>query len=121
LFNNAFALLYIGPFINKCVQDLDLSDETLFKVGLLLKAQFEDPKEDLDPNYQEDPENPAEINITFFLYVLKDILEYTGFLGDKNKNGLKMAGRELQIALSRFKTLTTKNEELLKVLAVLEQ
>lgn len=58
--------------------------------------------------------------MAFFLYVIKDVLEYTGFLGDKNKNGLKMAARELRMALSRFDILTIKNQYLLKVLNILE-
>lgn len=44
--------LCIGPFINKCLSDknLDLSEENLFRLGLLLTALYEDPQDDLNPN-----------------------------------------------------------------------
>ncbi len=64
------------------VNRLDLSEDNLFRVGLLLKALFEDPQEELDPNQHEDSDNPAEMNIVFFIYIIKDILEYVGFIGD---------------------------------------
>lgn len=34
---------FIAPFITKCIDDLDFSEETLFRVGTLLRALFEDP------------------------------------------------------------------------------
>jgi hypothetical protein len=73
----------------------------------LLKQQFDDPQDELDPN-SVDEENAAEMNMTFFLYVIKDVLEHTGFIGDSSKNGLKMAARELRMALSKFELLTQK-------------
>jgi hypothetical protein len=49
LLTDAFNL---SPFINKCLSDknLDLSAENLFRLGLLLKALYEDPQDDLNPN-----------------------------------------------------------------------
>ncbi len=44
----------------------------------------------------EDEGDAAEMNMTFFLYVIKDVLEFTGIFGDKSKNGLKVAARELR-------------------------
>lgn len=59
---------------------MDFSDETLFRVHLLLQ-QYEDVQEELDPHQagDDDEGNAAEMNITFFLYVIKDALEYSGF------------------------------------------
>lgn len=92
----------IGPFITRCLENLDLSEETLFRVGLLLKSQFEDPEYDLDPHNMSD-EDPAEMNMAFFLYVIKDALEHVGFLKDSNsKNAARVASRELRMALARF-------------------
>lgn len=42
------------------------------------------------------------MNMTFFLYVIKDVLEHAGFLGDSGKNALKLAARELKMALAKF-------------------
>ena len=70
-------ILILGPFFNSCLANLDLSNETLLKVSILL-TQFDDVKEDLDPAQQVDDDNQAELNMTFFLYVIKDILEYFG-------------------------------------------
>jgi hypothetical protein len=39
---------------------------------------FEDPEEDLNPHNVGDEDNQAEMNMSFLVYVLKDILEYTG-------------------------------------------
>ena len=110
----------VAPFISKCINELDFSEETLFRVGLLLKSLFEDPQEELDPN-NVDESNPAEMNLTFFLYVIKDVLEHTGFFGDRSKNSLKMAGRDLRMALARFEVLTRKQEYLTRALGILEQ
>lgn len=62
------------------------------------------------------------MNMTFFIYVIKDVLEHAGFLGDSaGKNGLKMASRELRMALAKFELLTRKTEYLTKIMAILEQ
>lgn len=80
LLNDAMML---GPFINKSIENLDLSEENLFKVSLLLKNLFEDPQEDLDPNNYEGSENSAEVNMAFFLAIIKDVLEHTGLAAEK--------------------------------------
>jgi len=85
-----------------------------------LKSQFEDPTYDLDPN-SIDEENPAEMNLTFFIYIIKDVLEYSGFLGDAGKNGLKMATREYRTAVAKFEFLSEKTTYLGKIQAFLEQ
>ena len=55
------------------------SDDSLFKLSLLLSAQYEDITE-LDPhNEPTDEDNVAEMNMTFFLYIIKDVLEFAGF------------------------------------------
>lgn len=111
----------IGPFINKCLSDknLDLSEENLLRVGLLLKALYEDPQEDLDPHAQEDSEDPAEMNMTFFLYIIRDILDHAGFTGDKTKNAAKIAARQLKMALGKFNYLEQKTQYMSKVLGIL--
>lgn len=50
----------------------------MFKVSLLLQ-QYDDVKDELDPHQDIDDSNAAEMNMTFFLYVIKDALEYSGF------------------------------------------
>ena len=70
--------------------------------------------EDLNPQQGIDDENPAELNLTFFLYVIKDILEHTGFYPATS------AHRQLQSALFKFDVFTAKSQELGKVLAQLE-
>ena len=113
-------MCFVAPFISKCVSDFDFSEDTLFRVGLLLKSLFEDPQDELNPNNADDS-NPAEMNLAFFLYVIKDVLEHTGFFGDRSKSGLKMAARDLRMALARFEVLTVKQEYLTRVLGILEQ
>lgn len=104
LLNDAMML---GPFINKSIENLDLSEENLFKVSLLLKALFEDPQEELDPNTYEGSDNSAEVNMAFFLAIIKDVLEHTGLAADKqNKNVAKTKARDLKIALTKFEKLT---------------
>lgn len=75
--------MMLGPFIHKSIENLDLSEENLFKVSLLLKTLFEDPQEDLDPNNCEGSGNSAEENMAFFLAIIKDVLEHTGLAADK--------------------------------------
>lgn len=104
----------------KCIADLDLSEDTLFRVGLLLKSQFEDAQEEMDPN-NVDESNQAEMNLTFFLYVIKDVLEHAGFFGDRAKNAGKMAARELKSALTRFEKLTKMQEYLTRTMAIIEE
>ena len=96
--------------MTQCLGQLDLSEENLFRVGLLLKALYKDDLQDeLDPSAFEE-ENPAEMNMTFFLYIIKDVLEYVGFLGDSGgKNAQRVAFRELRTALSKFEMLTLKS------------
>ena len=61
------------------------------------------------------------MNLTFFIYIIKDVLEFSGFLGDASKNGLKLATRELRMALAKFNFLSEKTTYLGKVQAYLEQ
>ncbi len=72
-----------------------------------MKALFEDPQEELDPNNCENSENSAEVNMAFFLAIIKDVLEHSGLIADKqNKNTAKTKARELKIALAKFEKLT---------------
>lgn len=52
----------------------------MFRVSLLLQ-QFEDFSEELDPHNSND-DNAAEMNMTFFLYIIKDVMEFNGFYKD---------------------------------------
>jgi hypothetical protein len=88
-------------------------------VGLLLQALFEDPQEDLNPHAEEDSEDPAEMNMTFFLYIIRDILDQAGFTGDQTKNAAKIAARQLKMALGKFNYLQQKTEYMSKVLGIL--
>ncbi|CDW71249.1 UNKNOWN [Stylonychia lemnae] len=103
----------LSPFFTNCLKNLDLSNENLLKVSLLL-SHFDDLKEDLDPAQSVDDENQAELNMTFFLYVIKDILEYFGMYPTTS------AGRQQQHALTRAKLFKTKSDYLTRVLAQLE-
>jgi hypothetical protein len=86
----------------------------MFRVHLLLQ-QYEDVKEELDPHQEaEDDENAAAMNTTFFLYVIKDVLEFNGLYPETTP------AREIRNALYKFEVLTAKNEQLTKVLAQLE-
>jgi hypothetical protein len=49
--------------------------------------------------------------MTFFLYIIKDVMDYNGFYGDKGNN----KARELKIALHRFDLLTEKLQFIQKV------
>jgi hypothetical protein len=91
----------------------------MFKVGLLLQAVFEDPQEDLNPNNWEDSDDPAEQNMMFFLYIIRDILDHAGFTGDQTKNAAKIAARQLKMALGKFNYLQQKTEYMSKVLGIL--
>lgn len=72
-------------------------------------------KEELDPHQEaEDEDNTAEMNLTFFLYVIKDALEFNGFYPTTTP------ARQIKTALFKFDVLTAKSEELSKVLAQLE-
>lgn len=54
------------------------------------------------------------MNITFFLYVIKDALEYSGFYPKTTP------ARQIKNALHKFDIFTAKSEDLGKVLAQLE-
>ena len=41
--------------------------------------------------------------MTFFLYIIKDVMEFNGFLKDKDGSN---AARELKVALHKFDILT---------------
>lgn len=43
--------------------------------------------------------------MTFFLYIIKDVMDFNGFFKDKDNN----AARELKIALHKFDLLTQKS------------
>lgn len=65
-------------------------------------------------------EDPAEMNMSFLLYVVKDVLEHTGFAGDPAKAAQRLVHRELKMALAKFELLTQKTQHLGKVQAILE-
>lgn len=69
----------------------------------------------------EDNGNQGEMNMTFFLYIIKDVLEFAGFTDYSSRNGLRMATREHRMALAKFELLTQKVKHLSKVQAILEQ
>ena len=54
------------------------------------------------------------MNLTFFLYIIKDIMDFNGFYKENN------AAREIKNALYKFELLTQKTEYLSKALANLE-
>jgi len=54
------------------------------------------------------------LNITFFLYVIKDALEFCGLYPETTP------ARQIKNALYKFDVLSAKNEDLSKVLAQLE-
>lgn len=60
------------------------------------------------------------MNMAFFLYIIKDILEYVGFIGDEQKNAAKLAARQLKMARAKFEIFTQKAEYLSKVQAILD-
>ena len=93
----------LGPFLEKAITELDFSEDAMFRLSLLLSS-FEDYHEELDPHTLND-ENQAEMNMTFFLYIIKDMMEFNGFLKDKDDC---VAARELRLALHKFDLLTQK-------------
>lgn len=103
---------------------MDLTEENFFRIGLLLRALYgegiADAQDELDPNGVNE-EDPSEMIMPYFLYVIKDALEYAGFFGNASKNALKMAARELKMALAKFEMLTQKSQQLTKMQAILEQ
>ena len=95
----------LGLFIEKIIGQLDFSDDALFRVALLMQ-QYEDVGDELDPNQEiEDDDNTAALNITFFLYVIKDALDYCGLSPPMSKT------RQIKNALYKFDLLTAKNED----------
>jgi|JI9StandDraft_1071089.scaffolds.fasta_scaffold570829_1 hypothetical protein len=56
----------------------------------------------------------AEMNLTFFLYLLKDVLEHNGFYPNSSP------ARQLRTALHKFDVFTAKTEYLGKAIALLE-
>lgn len=80
----------------------------------LLLSQFDDIQEDVNPQQEVDDENPAELNLTFFLYILKDVLEHTGFYPSITPQ------RQLQSSLYKFEIFTAKSQDLSRVLAQFE-
>lgn len=88
----------------------------MFRFSLLLQT-FEDYQEELDPHQNVNEDNQAEMNMTFFLYIIKDIMDFNGFMKEKENH----AARELKIALHKFDILTQKTEYLSKVLGHFDQ
>lgn len=104
----------------KSISELDLSDENLFKVGMLLKTLYgKYAQDELDPD-NLDQEDITESVMNYFVFVIKDALVYAGFFGT-GKNASAVAQRKLKMALGKFQTLTQKNEYLTRVQASLEQ
>jgi hypothetical protein len=95
---------------------LDFSDDAMFRLSLLLQT-FEDYQEELDPHANTNEDNQAEINMTFFLYIIKDVMDFNGFMKEKDNN----AARELKLALYKFDLLTQKTQYLSKIIGALEQ
>ena len=88
----------------------------MFRISLLLRT-FDDYQEELHPNTSLDDDNQAEMNMTFVLYIIKDVLDFNGFSKDKDN----FQARELRTALHKFDLLTQKSQYLSKVIGVLEQ
>lgn len=109
----------IAPFIADGIQHFDVSEENMFTVGLLLKALFpeDEMQDEFDPN-QVDEEHAAEQIMVYFLYPIRDVLDYAGFIG---KNSAKMAARQLKMALTKFERLTEKSQQFTKIQVILEQ
>lgn len=82
---------------------------------LLLQEYGSDLQDHLDPLNNNEDENPAEMNLTFFLYLIKDVLEFNGFYPSPNP------ARQLKTAVYKFEVLTAKTEFLSKAIAQLEQ
>ena len=57
--------------------------------------------------------------MTFLLYIIRDVLDHTGFTGDQIKNAAKIAARQLKMALGKFKYLEQKTQYMSKVLGIL--
>jgi hypothetical protein len=57
--------------------------------------------------------------MTFLLYIIRDVLDHTGFTGDQTKNAAKIAARQLKMALGKFKYLEEKTQYISKVLGIL--
>lgn len=57
--------------------------------------------------------------MVFFLYIIRDILDHTGFTGDNTKNAAKIAARQLKMALGKFHVLEEKTQYMSKVLGIL--
>jgi hypothetical protein len=57
--------------------------------------------------------------MTFLLYIIRDVLDHTGFTGDQTKNAAKIAARQLKMALGKFKYLEKKTQYMSKVLGIL--
>jgi len=57
--------------------------------------------------------------MTFLLYIIRDVLDHTGFTGDQTKNAAKIAARQLKMALGKFKYLEQKTQCMSKVLGIL--
>ena len=83
--------MLIAPFIAEGIQNFDLTEENMFNLGLLLKALFadDDMQDELDPNGL-DEDQQVESLMAYFLYPIRDVLEYAGFIG---KNNAKLAAR----------------------------
>jgi hypothetical protein len=57
--------------------------------------------------------------MTFLLYIIRDVLDHTGFTGDQTKNAAKITARQLKMALGKFKYLEQKTQYMSKVLGIL--
>jgi hypothetical protein len=101
----------VGPFLEKSLGEFDFSEEVLFRVHLLLQEYGSDIQDHLDPLNNNEDENPAEMNLTFFLYLIKDVLEYNGFYPQSSP------ARQLKTAVYKIETLTLKAEVLSRAIA----
>ena len=95
----------------KSLDEFDFSEEVLYRVNLLLQEYGGDLQDHLDPLNNNEDENPAEMNLTFFLYLIKDVLEFNGFYPQPTP------ARQLKTAQYKVEVLTPKAEYLSRAIA----
>lgn len=94
------------------MSELDFSDDVLLRVKLLLSL-LDDTEEYLDPHGVDDSNN-AEMNISFMMYILKDVLDFTGIKPEKE-------GLVARVAHYKFKLFTSHTESLSKYIGALDR
>lgn len=67
-------------------------------------------------------DNPAEMNMTYFLYVIKDVMEHVGLFADSNgKNAVRVEARKAMVAREKQEVLKEKQMQLEEVKSNLEK